>query len=306
MTSKDDTLNTAYALLAAGNVVGADREACAMLAVEPENINALCLLARCYLSKGQNLPARTLVEQVVCLAPEEAEVWGLLGLIEAGNGMFLRAEEAYLRALSLDPEDAFCHFCLARLYQAWARNTQAQSYFDKAIALEPDNVAVLCAYAGFLQHRGADADALVDRALQLSPDDPDLLVLLGERALARGALEEARARALWLLAQNGDDHKALVLLAKVRGRANIFLGLIMRLKVSLDRMSLKGKWLAISGLLLGFIVLRWAIMAWGPVWLHHGFVLVCVLVAGLVAITEPLIASGIGRERRHIRLKDGF
>ncbi|MBX9885505.1 MAG: hypothetical protein K2X68_11095, partial [Novosphingobium sp.] len=78
---------------------------------------------------------------------------------------------AYTRALALAPGRADCHAALARTWQALADPAQAFGHFDRALAIEPDNVRILTDHAVALEEAGLRRDALaaLERARLLDP-----------------------------------------------------------------------------------------------------------------------------------------
>ena len=59
-----------------------------------------------------------------------------------------------------------------------------------------------------LEDRDAEAQELLERALQLEPDDPDVIVSLGEVELSKGNLRRAEERAKEALAISAEHQHA--------------------------------------------------------------------------------------------------
>lgn len=84
------------------------------------------------------------------------------------------AEEAYRRALELNPSDARAHGDYALYLRDAARLPEAQREIDQAVVLDPlsPNVHMLAAWVLLSADRLDDAQSHLERALQLNPEYP--------------------------------------------------------------------------------------------------------------------------------------
>ncbi|MBB5205034.1 cytochrome c-type biogenesis protein CcmH [Inhella inkyongensis] len=125
-----------------------------------------------------------------------------------------RTEEMVQRLatrLQQQPDDAKGWAMLGRSYAVLGRPALAQQAYEKALALQPQNPDVLADFADVLataQNGSLEGEpaALLARALKAEPNHTKALALEGTRALRAGDRE--RARALWqqLLKTAPADH----------------------------------------------------------------------------------------------------
>lgn len=76
-------------------------------------------LALAYYRSGRLDEAETAILAAVQLAPESAGFYNLRGLIAVDRRDFKTAEQAYLKALALNPEHALAHYNIALLYDIY-------------------------------------------------------------------------------------------------------------------------------------------------------------------------------------------
>lgn len=110
--------------------------------------------------------------------------------------------------LTAQPDDAETLVVLADLYAHTGRIRDAIPLFEKAIQLRPDDLTVRLSYAQALLANGylADAGAQLRHALELSPENPQVLYLLGQVAERRSPPDLAAARNWYeRAARAGDD-----------------------------------------------------------------------------------------------------
>lgn len=82
-----------------------------------------------------------------------------------------QAKQAFLKELEVSPEDAVCQFQLGQIATAEGNQTEAQSRFEKAVALTPDFVDALVALGKIdsQQKQYARAIPLLQRAVEKEP-----------------------------------------------------------------------------------------------------------------------------------------
>lgn len=161
-------LDIAYAEMIAGRLDEAAIAYRKALATNPGERDAFLGLAYIAQRKGNNDEARDLYLQVLRLdpansaansgllaiaaegdlpqaasraremaerAPNSAIVMGTLGSILAKEGRIAEAQQAYFRALTLEPENAFHAFNLAVALDKLHKNSQALGFYQRALAL---------------------------------------------------------------------------------------------------------------------------------------------------------------------------
>ncbi|MDR3738982.1 MAG: tetratricopeptide repeat protein [Terracidiphilus sp.] len=109
------------------------------------------------------------------LAPNDAEVWHLLGAMLAESQRGREAVDAYAKAVALSPDDPLLLAGLAYSHGLTGQDADAEREFQKALRLNeqtrPPGVEVLMLYGSYLREAGKAADSVVllSRAVSLKP-----------------------------------------------------------------------------------------------------------------------------------------
>lgn len=89
---------------------------------------------------GDYYGAIVLLKQAVDFAPDHADAWYLLGSCQERNPKWRReAAESFQRALSIDPNKADALISLGDLYRSEGLTSRAQSCYEDALKIAPDN-----------------------------------------------------------------------------------------------------------------------------------------------------------------------
>ncbi len=150
--------------------------------------------------EGAEAPVRDKIRQArarVEAAPDAAATWAYLGVVLDAHGTDREAVVCYQRASELDPDDFIAPYLMA-LVLAADQPGEALGAFERAITLRPDSAVMRFKYADALLRVGRESDARAqyEAALEIDRDSRKALLGLGELALRRGSLEEARQRLL--------------------------------------------------------------------------------------------------------------
>jgi len=107
----------------------------------PEDIDAILLLANIMGNSGRLEEAIPYYEQAVDLAPDDSSVRLDFARSLADGDLQQDAELQFQRALELEPDSQEAMYYLAELYFAWSppRTEEAMSLLEKVIALNPDS-----------------------------------------------------------------------------------------------------------------------------------------------------------------------
>jgi TolB-like protein/cytochrome c-type biogenesis protein CcmH/NrfG len=132
------------------------------------------------------LATRQLLQQSATLDPNSAETWARLAEVivsdyttnwnNTGREQLRDAEEAVRKALLIDPDHALAHVAHGLIQRARGDHHSALEAFSRAIELDR-NFAFAYAHKGnelILVGRPAEAPALVEQAIRLSPYDPSI------------------------------------------------------------------------------------------------------------------------------------
>jgi len=125
------------------------------VALDPENPETLRVRAVVESDYDWNShgAVRTL-EQAVEIAPGYSDLWNHLGLARSDDGDPVGAEQAYRRAIALDPEDPVPHANYAILLLDNSRVEAGDAEADRALALDPSFWAALLAKGRVELQRG--------------------------------------------------------------------------------------------------------------------------------------------------------
>lgn len=148
--------------------------------------------------------ARAALGRALLLEPDSAEAHASRGnqLLEI-DWRFAEAEQAFRRALELDPRNASAHQWLAELLMLSRRFAEAEAEMQLALELEPLSAAVHKNRGKVLYYarRYAEAAAAYSKAIELDPGQPWAYQGLAYAQARLGRLDEAlrtvRAEPLW-------------------------------------------------------------------------------------------------------------
>ena len=146
---------------------------------------AVCLLvglAIGYLFRGSQSPARS-VEQAGGTQPSAmaGPTGGKMPSLEDMKGMADKKAVPLLEKLKNDPKNSDLLFQVGNIYKATHQFKDAASYYDKALQIDPKNVAIRTELASCLYYNG-DVDGAVSQlqqSLNYNPKDANSLFNLG-------------------------------------------------------------------------------------------------------------------------------
>lgn len=107
----------------------------------PEDVDAILLLANILGNSGRLDEAIPYYEQAADLAPEDSSIRLDFARTLADGGLQQDAELQFQKALELDPENQEAMYYLAELYFAWTppRTEEAMALLEQSIAINPDS-----------------------------------------------------------------------------------------------------------------------------------------------------------------------
>jgi tetratricopeptide (TPR) repeat protein len=131
------------------------------------------------------------------------------------------AEEALRAARSLEPDDVRVLFQLGAVLERQRRHDEAEAIFRDALGIEPDSAPVLN-YLGYMNaDRGVrveEALGLIERALEIDPENGAYLDSLGWALFRLGRLEQAEAKLRLAVERNRDNAVVLDHLGDILGK----------------------------------------------------------------------------------------
>lgn len=239
MSEMDRDIKVASAFAASGNLDAAVVTLKEVLTRDPYHADALSLLAGVYQNKGDTALAKETAEEVLAIDPGDATAIRIVVADLLARRKLRRAIKVAEQAQKSYPEDAANHILLAEMCAGMAYHDEAEGYFNQALELDPSNPDYKSLYADFLLTRGRleKAGQIVGSLSREAPDEMSVILLRGRQALIAGDAEEAHDNIMWALQLQADNREALNLLAQLKMRRNVILGLIWRFVLLIGRLS---------------------------------------------------------------------
>ncbi|MCG8506440.1 MAG: tetratricopeptide repeat protein, partial [Sphingomonadales bacterium] len=189
-------LNRAVTLWQKGDLAGAAGACAELLAVQPDNVNALQLLGTIHMQQGALEKARSVLERACSLAPNDVHVLNTLGLVHRRAGRLNDALPFFRKAVRLDPSLTAAYSNLGSTLFDLRRPEEARPAYRKLAQLSPQNPEAWAQLARLAEliHDSEDACRLAGRALELNPADVTANFVLARADLAEGRSENALDR----------------------------------------------------------------------------------------------------------------
>jgi len=220
-------LDTALQSHRAGRLWEAEAAYSEVLAVDPENIDALHFLGVIAYQRGEHGRAEELIsralsrnasnapaysnlgnalgaqgkldaaivcyQQALALQPEYADALVNLGAAFRAKGELDKAVQCYQHALSLTPEAPMAHANLGNALAQQGKLDDAAACLRKALALKPDFAEAFCSLGNVLRNQDRLDEALdcLNKALALKPDFPEAYDYMGNTLIGLGRSQEA-------------------------------------------------------------------------------------------------------------------
>ena len=139
------------------------------------------------------LEAQKMARRAIELDPANPIAHNQLGVaLELSGNIDQRTQDAYKRAVALDPEFALAYAHLGRLFRRNGKSKESGEAYRRAIELATD-VPTMILVADVLQsqQRYNESEQLLRQALREDQKNPTALLLLGRALTARAAFDEA-------------------------------------------------------------------------------------------------------------------
>jgi predicted O-linked N-acetylglucosamine transferase (SPINDLY family) len=208
-----------------------------ILATDPRSVDALQLLGRIAVERGQSSVAIRHFSAAVAIAPAQADLRQGLGNAYRAAGQVSDAIRCFREAITIDPKEPTAHADLGNCYWGQRNLAEAAACYRAAIAADPKDAIAYVYLADLLRDLG-DADGAVDncrKALRLRADLPEAHFGLARALLQRDDLEEGVA----ILRKIADSQRDNALFYYELGRALSRLGkpdeAIATLREGIDR-----------------------------------------------------------------------
>lgn len=193
MATISEALATAFQHHQAGQFQQAEQIYRQVLAIDPNNVDALHLLGLIALHVGDHTAAVAYIGRAIALDGTKAPFHSNLGNVLKAQGKLDEAALAYHHALELQPDYVPAHYNLGIVYQDQGKLDVAVSRFRRALELNPDHVDAYNNLGNVLNERGKLNEAITcyRRGLDLQPNHARTWCNLGSALNAQGKLDEA-------------------------------------------------------------------------------------------------------------------
>lgn len=184
------------AALAAGDLETADARFGLALEYNPNFVEALTNQGLVELQRGNFERARQLISRARRLNPDVAQPHHALGVLAERERRPDLASRNYYEALRVDPGFGPARANLAHLLYDGGLYEDALVQFKRLVEVAPDLIAAHAGLAATLLHleRVTEASEVIENALAVAADDPELAILAARLEIRRGQFEAAIAR----------------------------------------------------------------------------------------------------------------
>lgn len=217
------------ALLRMGKTTEALQALSTLTRLAPQEADAFSDLGLAYQSDGQITLAEKAFRKALAVKPDCLEAMGNLGILLAGQGRFEEAVALHRQCVALAPQTALTHNNLGSALRESGHGVEALACFSQALALapnyveawmnlgatlyelqkfdealhayrqalviQPDSDLALTQLGRAMSQLGRDlpeAVALLEKAVNINPANPDAFVALGNVLLVTGPAERSR------------------------------------------------------------------------------------------------------------------
>jgi tetratricopeptide (TPR) repeat protein len=174
----DDILGRVYALLEEGDYPGALALFDLIEAEEASSSRIRLLKASILCSTGDFPAARGIVNEIQKTEPNNVQALLILATLEGALGREREQKALLERIIRLDPQNIGAFIDLGNIAIRGQNRSPATaaSYFDRALALDPENLEALLGRAGTYRYarNPKDAEELLNRGLTLYPEEASL------------------------------------------------------------------------------------------------------------------------------------
>lgn len=207
-----DLLSEGLAKHRSGELGAAEQCYRKILAIDPNHVDALSLLAALAGQAGKHDVAGELLSKAIEIAPGRADVHANFATSLKARGKFAEAGASYRRALELDRDSIATLVNLGNVNLELGEPEDAAAYFRRALDLEAEEVKahVGLGRAMFALGKASDAVTCFQRAIEIGPDSRAIRLSLARAYRADGALDEAIACFRRVLELSPDDAGTLV------------------------------------------------------------------------------------------------
>jgi tetratricopeptide (TPR) repeat protein len=274
---------------------------------DPQNATAHALLSICLLNVRRRYAAEYEARAALALEPELPDAHGALGWAALmRRDLKLAAAEADA-ALALSVSAPWLRLAAA-VAEARHDRATARTLLERALALDPEDVHTLVALGDLLVEEGRTEDAArcLDHAVAREPENASALAARAAAWLRSGDAEKAREMVLSALRIDATNRRALTVLAGVKARKSVFLGVWWRMISWLSGLQSRAR---IAVLVGAYGAVRATMIGAEQLGMPTVGVAVAIAWVALIAYTWvalPIFRRMLSKELQAVRLRPGF
>lgn len=185
------------------------------LHLDPRYVPAYWGMAKCALIDKSKQQAYSYLEKALAIDGNNADTWFFIGNLRKSDGAFEKAEEAYGKALKINPSHIQSLMERAGLFLTIKDYSSAKKDIDNLNKQSPRSplVKYIEALSDFIQGNYVKARTELQEALKVMPDHDPSLFLLAEISYQLGSYEQVETTLGRLLAKYPENMVASKLLA---------------------------------------------------------------------------------------------
>lgn len=168
-----------------------------VLDLAPNDLDAVMALVRLWVGRHRFEEAQHLLARKLSGGSHRAELYLMLGMLYREAGAWMEALRAFERASALAPKSAQTHFLIGAQLERLHREEAAREELRQAIELDPRHADALN-YLGYMNAEDGvaleEARTLIQRALEVEPDNGAYLDSLGWVYFRMGDMEQAQTQ----------------------------------------------------------------------------------------------------------------
>lgn len=186
-------LERANLLIQQGRYNDAEKQVRQVLEQDPNNDEALAVLARCYINDDQHDKGIEVINKAISIEPNEAFYFYLLGFAYHQKDLSLPAKDNLAKAIQLDPYNPEFFGLLAFILLDEKSYEEALQKANEGLELDPENITCLNARSRALNKlkRTTEAEETISDSLSNDPDNVFTHTTVGWNYFERGKSKQA-------------------------------------------------------------------------------------------------------------------
>jgi tetratricopeptide (TPR) repeat protein len=235
----------------------AEKDLRLLLTQQPENPDALALLAICQAEQGQLPEAMKTIQNAISKSPDNDHLLYLHSLFLFRSNKLKESERVIQNAISLHPRSADYFGLLAAIKISQKEFSQGLDYANQGLEIDPDNLQCLNTRSNalFKLNRKDEAYSTIQEALNQDPENELTHTNLGWGLLERGDHKKALSHFREALKINPNYEYAKAGLIEGLKARYLFYRLFLKYAFFISNLKGKYQWALLIGLYVGIRII---------------------------------------------------